>query len=126
MGNPTFVPDDKQRETVIVMVGMLVPKTTIARLIGVSLNTFNLAFADEIAHGSERFVASVKAMLVRSAQKGSVRAQTYLLDKLGGPEFSPKMGLGGIEGGAPIQISADSKVMLYLPDNKRLTNDGKD
>lgn len=133
VGNPNFVkfaPTEEQKETVIIMLGMLVPKGTCARLMGCDLQTFNIAFAEEIETGPERFVASLKGQLWISAQKGSVRAQTFLLEKLGGPEWAPRMGMASARDREIEALAAasgggrDAQVTLYLPDNKRLTNDG--
>jgi hypothetical protein len=106
---------------VMVMIGMAVPQATIAGMIGdkgVSEATLVKHFSRELTEGRERFVASVKGQLAKAAQNGSVRAQTYLLDRLGGPEFQPKSRTAEIE--VPVQISGgDARVTIFLPDNGR-------
>jgi hypothetical protein len=129
IGNQPFDPTDQQRETVIIMLGMLTPKKVCARLMGCDVRTFDIAFAEEIETGPDRFVASLKGMLVMAAQKGSVRAQTFLLEKLGGPDWAPRMGMASAKDRMEAEAFAsasnnEAKVTLYLPDNKRLTNDG--
>jgi hypothetical protein len=116
------VPTDEQRMFVMVMVGMAVKQETIAQMIagGITQNTLLKHFSEEIKHGRERFVANIKGHLARSAQNGSVRAQTYLLDRLGGPEFAPRG--RGDEPEPAIQINADARVTIFLPDNKRTEN----
>lgn len=131
VGNQPFKPTENQKETVIIMLGMLVPKKTCARLMGCDVVTFDKAFADEIETGPERFIASLKGQLWIAAQKGNVRAQTFLLEKLGGPEWAPRMGMAAAKErmdqemfASSAAASADARVTLYLPDNRRLTNDG--
>lgn len=130
MGNQPYQPTEEQRETVIIMLGMLTPKKVCARLMGCDVVTFNKAFADEIETGPDRFIASLKGMLVMSAQKGNVRAQTFLMEKLGGPDWAPRMGMASAKERMEAEAFAsasgsveNSKVMLYLPDNKRLGNE---
>lgn len=120
-GRPPLVPSDEQRAMVQVMAGTLVPHATIARNIagGISVNTLKKHFADELENGPQQLLASLKGSVVRAANNGSVRAQTWLLERLGGPEFAPRLRLSGEEGAAPIQISSESKVVVYLPDNGR-------
>lgn len=124
----SYQPSKEQRDTVTIMVGMYVEKTTIARLIcdgGLPMETFEKYFAHEIAHGKHEFLASVKGMLVRAAQGGSVRAMTYLLDRIGGPEFKPR---GSDEDRRQMEIpviaSSDGapRVTIFLPDNRRIAN----
>lgn len=124
----SFQPSQEQRDTVTIMVGMYVEKATIARLVcdgGLPRETFEKYFAHEIAHGKHEFLASVKAMLVRAAQGGSVRAMTYLLDRIGGPEFKPR---GSEEDRRQMEIPVIAggdgapKVTIFLPDNRRIAN----
>lgn len=108
-----------------VLVGMSCPIRTIARNVGptgIAENTLRKHFAEELETGREQFVASLKATLVKAAQAGSVRALTYLLDRIGGPEFAPRMRVSGEEGAAPIQINTEAKVTIFLPDNGRISN----
>lgn len=112
---------------VTVLVGMSVPIKTIAKNVGpvgISETTLRKHFAEELEHGKDQFVASLKANIVKAAQGGSVRAMTYLLDRIGGPEFSPRMRIGGMEDAAPIQVNSDTKVTIFLPDNGRTNNGG--
>lgn len=124
MGPQEFVPSEKDRRIVKTMVGMFVPRKVIAQMIGehgIADKTLNKHFAAELEHGVEHVKASLKAMILQSAQDGSVRAQTYLLDRLGGPEFAPPR---RDEVAVPLQISSEaSSVQIYLPDNGRKAND---
>jgi hypothetical protein len=127
MGAPEFEPSQEQRKMVTVLVGMSVPIKTIAKNVGpvgISETTLRKHFAEELEHGKDQFVASLKANIVKAAQGGSVRAMTYLLDRIGGPEFSPRMRVGGMEDAAPIQVNSDTKVTIFLPDNGRTNNGG--
>lgn len=107
------------------MVGMFVPKKVIAQMIGekgISENTLQKYFAYELKNGVEHVRANLKAMALKSAQEGSVRAQTYLLDRLGGPEFAPPRRNDDVV--APLTINAAaSSVSVYLPDNGRKGNE---
>jgi hypothetical protein len=108
-----------------ILVGVSVPIATIARNIGpdgISPNTLRKHFAEELTTGKEQLVASLKTALVKSAQGGSVRAMTYLLDRLGGPEFAPRMRIGGDADAPPVEVNVNAKVSLYLPDNGRSSN----
>ena len=121
-GRPEFVPTDEQRKMVVVMIGTFVPQEAIARLLGadgIDVQTFRKHFALEIETGRDQTLASLKGMVWKSAQKGSVRAQTWLLEKLGGPEFAPRLRLGGDADAPPIQVNTEGKVIVYLPDNGR-------
>jgi hypothetical protein len=114
------VPTNEQRIFVMVMVGMAVPQATIAGMIGekgIAETTLVKHFARELGEGRERFVATIKGQLAKAAQNGSVRAQTYLLDRLGGPEFQPKLRIAPDE--VPIQVNSDARVTIFLPDNGR-------
>lgn len=121
-----FVATPAQKALVIVMIGMSVPQRIIATMIGEKgINEITLVkhFKHELAIGRESLVANIKGLLVQSAQAGSVRAQTYLLDRIGGPEFAPRMRIGGDENNAtPILVNSDARVQIFLPDNKRIAN----
>jgi hypothetical protein len=123
-GRPSFEPTDEQRKMVTVMIGSFVPHETIARNIGpngIDVDTLKKHFALEIETGRDQTLASLKVLVFKAAQKGSVRAQTWLLEKLGGPEFAPRLrlGLGGDADAPAIRVNSESKVVVYLPDNGR-------
>jgi hypothetical protein len=124
MGHPSFMPTPEQRKLVTVLTGMLVPQKTIATLIGdngINETTLVKHFKREITYGREHFLVTVKALVVKSAQAGSVRAQTYLLDRLD-PQFAPRR--ASDEPVTPLVINGDAKVQLFLPDNGRKRNTG--
>lgn len=120
-GRPEFVPTADQRKLVQILVGLQVPHVQIARMIGSGIHeqTMRKHFAEELINGKDTLVASLKTMVVKAAQNGSVRAQTWLLERLAGPEFAPQMRVGGIEGAPPIDVNARTEVVVYLPDNGR-------
>ena len=120
-GRPEFVPTPEQRKYVQILAGLQVPHAQISRMIGDGIHeqTMRKHFAEELQNGRDTLVASLKTMVVKAAQNGSVRAQTWLLERLAGPEFAPQMRIGGIEGGSPIAVTADATVSIYLPDNHR-------
>lgn len=125
IGAPPFEPSPDQRKMVQILVGVSVPLKTIARNIGpdgISMPTLHKHFAEELETGKEQLVASIKTALVKSAQGGSVRAMTYLLDRIGGPEFAPRLRLGGDADAPPIEVNMKAQVSLYLPDNGRASN----
>ena len=129
-GRPEFMPTPEQRKLVQILVGLQVPIVQIARMVGtppISENTLRKHFAEELINGKDTLVASLKTMVVKAAQNGSVRAQTWLLERLAGPDFAPQMRLGGIDGAPPIAVNAETQVVVYLPDNNRaltLLDDG--
>ena len=105
-----------------VMVGTGVPHETIARNVGpdgIGVVTLRKYFAEELQFGREQLVASVKALLVKAAQNGSVRAQLAILERLGGPEWAPRQYIGGIADAPPIALGGNVAVTVYLPDNGR-------
>ena len=120
-GRPRFEPTTEQRALVQIMVGTLVPQATIARNIGggIALNTLKEHFSDELEHGREQVVATLKARMYRASENGSVRATSWLLERLGGPEFAPRLRLGGMDDAPAIQVSSESRVTVYIPDNGR-------
>jgi hypothetical protein len=68
--------------------------------------------------GRDHYVTTLKNRMETASRAGSVRATSWLLERLGGPEFAPRLKLGGMEG-PPIVVSSESKVTVYLPDNNR-------
>lgn len=125
-GRPEMVPTPEQRRMVQVLSGMSVPVRVIARNLapdgGIDPRTLKKHFGDELENGRDQLVAGLKAQIVKAAQNGSVRAQTWLLERLGGPEFAPKLRLSQDDPPA-VPIVADAKVEIYLPDNSRAPGD---
>jgi hypothetical protein len=120
-GRPEFRPTAEQRKYVQILAGLQVPHQQIARMIGDGIHeqTMRKHFAVELQNGKDALVASLKTMVVKAAQNGSVRAQTWLLERLAGPEFAPQMRIGGIDGASPIPVATETQVSIYLPDNNR-------
>lgn len=121
---PPFKPTEKQRDMVIGLTGLLVAPDVIARMIndgeGIDVRTLRKYFSRELEIGRENTVAGLKATMLGHAQRGSIRAGIYLLDRLGGLEFSPRLRLGGMGDDAPpIAFSADAKITVYIPENGR-------
>jgi hypothetical protein len=127
-GRPEMKFTAEQRRMVQILSGMSVPVGVIARNIspdgGIDTRTLHKHFADELENGRDQLVAGLKAQIVKAAQQGSVRAQTWLLERLGGPEFAPKPRFAPDDADTQIvPVNTDAKVEIYLPDNARSTSD---
>lgn len=104
-GRPKFEPTREQRKLVQVLVGMQVPIKTIAKNVaegGIDEKTLRKAFGEELEMGRENLVASLKAQVVKAAQNGNIRACTWLLERLGGPEFASRQLLGAMPDAPPV------------------------
>lgn len=124
-GDHSFDPTPAQRSLVVALVGMKVPLGVICTLIGdygIDEKTLGKHFGRELMFGREHFLANLKGMLVQAAQNGSVRAMTYMLDRLGGPDFAPRRANDDMAD-TPLTISASADVQIFLPDNRRVVND---
>ena len=88
-GRPQFQPTAEQRRLVAVLTGMLVPIETIAENVGPGISTPTLRkhFKQELRIGREQLLVQLKVGIYRQAQNGSVRALTWLIERLGGPEW---------------------------------------
>jgi hypothetical protein len=82
-GRPPFEPTDKQREHVETLTGLMVPQETVARIIGIDKKTLRKYFRAELDNGAENTVANLKSVIYAAADKGSLRAASYLLDRMG-------------------------------------------
>lgn len=126
-GRPEMVPTDEQRRLVTVLVGMGVPQNIICRKLregGIDGRTLRRHFADEIEHGREELISSLKAQIVQAAMRGSVRAGTWLLERLDPEQFAPRYRQPGESAETPIPLGdVDAKVEIYLPDNHRAAAD---
>ena len=71
------------RENVEVLVGLMVPEATVARTMGIDVKTLKKHFREELDHGHERTVSKLKSIIHAKAREGSIRAATYLLDRMG-------------------------------------------
>jgi hypothetical protein len=62
----------------------------------------------------------IGASVVRQALAGNINAASYWLSTHGGPEWrlTERHEIGGFDG-APISVSSQSKIIVYLPDNNR-------
>jgi hypothetical protein len=120
-GRPPFQPTPEMRNLVLGLTGLLVPQDTIARLVagGISVNTLKRYFSTELEIGRDHYVTTLKNRMEVASRAGSVRATSWLLERLGGPEFASRLKVGGMENGPPIVVSAESRVTVYLPDNGR-------
>jgi hypothetical protein len=84
-GRPPFVPTEHQRKTVETLAAFLVPQPTICDLLedgGVSENTLRKYFKDELENGRERVKARLMSALLAAADRGNVRALTFLVDRM--------------------------------------------
>lgn len=127
-GRPEMVFSDEQRRLVMVLAGMKTPHNIIARKVtveGIQTRTLHKHFAEELEQGREQLISSLKVQIVQAAMKGSVRATTWLLERLDPEQFAPRyrqpegepMPLLPIEGGV------GARVEIYLPDNSRGVSD---
>ena len=125
-GAPNMVPSEEQRHLVQVLAGMGVPQMTIARLLnkhgGIDHRTLKKHFAVELEHGREALIASLKTDIVKAAKSGSVRAQTWLLERLDPANFG-RIYRPSPEDIPTAPIADGAKVEIYLPDNSRSPSD---
>jgi hypothetical protein len=114
-GRPEFVPTDEQRALVERLTGLLVPQKEIARdwfpPNGISPMTLKKHFKRELAYGREKTASSLKARILRAAENGSLRAMTYLTDRLC-PEFAPKFRLTGADDDTPLAIGGSQTTIV--------------
>lgn len=123
-GAPAFQPTDDQRQMVTVLRGMQVPLATIARNVvpgGMSEQTLKKHFSAELETGRDLLLASLKTKIVQAAQNGSVRAQTWLLERLAPEEFGNRLRVSPDSDVVPstLTIQPNAQVSIYLPDNGR-------
>lgn len=84
MSRQPFVPTPKQRDQVEALTGLLVPQETVARFLEIDVKTLRKHFRSELDHGREKVAAKLKGVLFHAAaREGSVRAATYLCDRMG-------------------------------------------
>ena len=83
MTRPSFQPSAKDRQQVEALTGLLVPQETIARFLDIDGKTLRKHFRAELDHGQEQTGAKLKAILYAAARQGSIRAATYLCDRMG-------------------------------------------
>lgn len=86
------------------------------------VNTLARHFHDDLVNGRETLIASLKHDIVKSAKRGSVRAQTWLLERLDPDNFGRALGAPS-QDTAIVPIVSDAKVEIYLPDNQRANGD---
>lgn len=75
-GRPEHVPDEKTRQTVIVLAGAGVGAEIIAQVIGLSVNTLSKYYDGEVKNGAAMANAMVGANLFKQATKDDIRAVT--------------------------------------------------
>jgi hypothetical protein len=126
-GRPAMEPTPEQRNMVTVLAGMRVPDKIIAEQLGIlDSRTLRRHFAAELVDGRENLIATLKSQIVGAAMRGSVRAQTWLLERLEPEQFAPRYRQPG-EDMPLIPLSDDdnpvAKVEIYLPDNARSPSD---
>lgn len=120
-GRPPFQPTDPQRQMVQVLVANGIAHAVIAQNIGCDVKTLKRHFKPQLDNGHGQVEAALGAAIVKAGLGGNVHAAKYWLATHGGPQWkiTERRELGGIEGGPPILISGESKVIVYLPDNGR-------
>jgi hypothetical protein len=121
---PWFVPSDAQRNTVVVMASNGNAKETIARALGISKNTLNRAFKNELQNGFEDVKSRVEATIVRMALNGSLGAAKFWLFRYC-PEWRvARDNMADAAAEAAAQAVADAGggnggVRIYIPGNGR-------
>lgn len=115
------MPTQQQRQNVTVMRANGEALPAIARHIGITEKTLRKHFAVELATGHDTVRAAIGGALVRAAVGGNVHAMKYWLACHGGDAWKmvERREIGGMADGVPIQVSTESKVVVYLPDNGR-------
>lgn len=81
-GRARYAPDDRARNRVALLLADNQRKDLIAQLMGVSLPTFEKAFAPEIELAALRLTAENLERLERAAKAGKVAAMKHLQDRL--------------------------------------------
>ncbi|MFT4098616.1 MAG: hypothetical protein QM651_15975 [Rhodoblastus sp.] len=81
-GRSRYEPDDRTRNRVALLLADNQRKDLIARLLDISLPTFERAFADEIELAALRLTAENLERLERAAKAGKVPAMKHLQDRL--------------------------------------------
>ncbi len=79
MAMPTHIPTDEQRHLVEVLVAGGTPKTTIARAMGIGMNTLRRHYKVELECGLELANAKVVRRLFRLIEQGSTPATIFWL-----------------------------------------------
>jgi hypothetical protein len=83
MSRPRFEPTAHQRQQVETLTGLMINQETIARNLQIDLKTLRKYFRVELDHGRENTVKTLKSVIFNAANNGSIRAASYLLDRMG-------------------------------------------
>lgn len=92
-GRPEHEPTEENRALVERLAGLFVSHDEIAHTWlqpPIDTKTLRKYYRDQLDHGPARVGNSIKARILRAAENGSLRAMTYLADRLC-PEFQPKL-----------------------------------
>ncbi|MDU8945938.1 hypothetical protein [Ovoidimarina sediminis] len=79
MAMPAHIPTDEQRHIVEVLVAGGTPKTTIAKAMGIGMNTLRRHYKNELESGLELANAKVVRRLFRLIEQGSTPATIFWL-----------------------------------------------
>lgn len=96
VGRPKFEPRDDQRQWVKLGVAAGITHEEMARVIvnpqtgrGIGLRTFRQTFRREIETARQQLIVSALAGLMTNVRNGSVRAQTWVLERMAPELFGP-------------------------------------
>lgn len=111
-GRPPHVPTDRDRRQVEVMTGLGLTQEQIGKILGVSEDTLQRHYADEIANGVAKANVQVAQNLFNiatSREQGSVAAAIFWMKSRGKWKEVNHVAHGGDDERAPIKIDANLK-----------------
>lgn len=83
MSRQPFEPTPHQRQQVEELTGLMISQEVVARCLQIDLKTLRKYFRDELDNGKENTVKNLKLIIFNAAKSGSLRATSYLLDRMG-------------------------------------------
>lgn len=111
-GRPPHVPTDRDRRQVEIMTGLGLTQEQIGKILGVSEDTLQRHYADEIANGVAKANVQVAQNLFNiatSREQGSVAAAIFWMKSRGKWKEVNHVAHGGDDERAPIKIDANLK-----------------
>jgi hypothetical protein len=121
-GRPEHEVTSRSRAQVQVMHAHGIPHRIIAKVIGCAPKTLRKHYREDLRDASLQVEASMGAVIVAAARNGAWGAAKYwLMTNSKDPRWrTPEPhSLSGDPNAPPVQISAEARVTVYLPDNQR-------
>lgn len=98
IGNPPFVPTDAQRAEVRTL-SKVANQTVIAQVLGISVDTLQRHFREELDYGAAQAIVAVGSILLQKALGGHGPSINFYLATRGKGSYSRRVELTGPEGG---------------------------